>query len=209
VGVASGGAAGAGAGLSGTTLGLIGAGVAVGAVGVAAAASGGEQDDDGGTVQTLTLTAPVSLPVRYDVSFTFGETCQYTHVTTATARLSLQVQPRGAASGQLEIVDGSTAVSTVCSRLGSIDFGNSSGAGWENLSAPITGTAGSLAATAPGSSTYSDQAAGTITHTWDTRFTGTLANGVVTGTLSRTQSCTWPGQITSCSGTGSTPVTFR
>lgn len=214
-------------GVSAVTLGVVG-GVALGAAGVVVAAGarddgggpptgggtppagGGPPATGGGTAQTVTLTGPVTLPVRYDVTFTSGDTCRYTYTTTATARMALQVQPRGDVSGRLEFVNGATSVSTVCSGRGAVGLTDSTGtSAWEALSAPVSGTSTTLTATAPGVLSFPDGAGATVTHTWDTSVAGTLANGAMSGTLSRTLSCTWPGQVRSCTGQGSAPLTLR
>lgn len=228
-GAARGGTSGASpaAGVSALTLGVVG-GVALGAAGVAIAAGGrdkggaptsgggtppaggGPPTSGGGPPQAFTLTGPVTLPVRYDVTFTSGDTCRYTYTTTATARLALQVQPSGDVSGRLEFSNGATSVSTVCSGRGAVGLTDSTGtSAWEALSAPVSGTSTALTATAPGVLSFPDGAGATVTHTWDTSVAGTLANGAMSGTLSRTLSCTWPGQVRSCNGQGSAPLTLR
>lgn len=215
-GAAVGAGTAAGAGMSATTIGLIGAGAVAGTVGIAAAARGGGDEGGaggGGAARTLDVSTSFSLPVRQAWTYTgslAGESCSIQYATTGTARMVLQIQASGAASGQFTTTASTTTSSFVCSNAGLIQFPvDTTDFPVNAVNSTVSGSAGSLSAREPGTESFSDPGIGTISNSWTTSFAGAISGNTVTGTLTFSLQCTWPGFVASCDATGATPLTLR
>ena len=195
---AAAGAAAAG-GISGTTIGIVGAAVAGGAV---VATQAGRSNDEPTTVTTTTrisdptplapiapitiadrvLTGPFSgqLIVTTTTTSDFTTTCTSTRAIAGTLKITLR---GGDASGTLE-TDGtqnevSFTQSQFCQAL--------SGGAPFRLVGNVTGGPGAYTFTFASSGTSpTPNGGGTVTSTETTTFTGAMSGGVITGTLSHT-----------------------
>jgi hypothetical protein len=120
--------------------------------------------------------------------------------------MTLQVQSGGAVTGTLEETGTASAGAINCSE--GINLGTPGSFPAPTITGPITGTSSSLAF----NQVISNNAGGFVT-TFTYTFSGTLNNGVVTGTLGETLAYGGPlGQgLGSASGGGSVamPVTLR
>ena len=208
-GSSAGAAAGSGGGLSGTTIGILGA-VAGGAALVATQAAGGREPSAGGTGQssatgtyTGSLTGQLSVPVTFVGRV--NATCTSTRALSGTLALTLERVSTDAVAGQwqakgpqTEIAQTGGAGCTPNPRQGlSIDLGGS-----------VTGTPGSLSFNAQltdtGISTEQSGARSTTTVTRAWSFSGVLSGGVITGTMTYSETI----QGTAFDASGAVASTF-
>jgi hypothetical protein len=226
----TGAAAGGGGGLSGTTIGLIAVGAGAGIFAVSKAAggdsggsgpggsggggpggggsggggSGGGGAGAGGT-QNLSVSGPFTLVTPISWTYVGGiGTCSFTETTTGTLRMNLQVQPSGAVTGTHDLTGTSTSSGLTCSFQGGTFPPGSGSNAPATLNGPVTGTTSNVTLTQTHSITDPS-----FTYTWELTFSGTLANGVVTGTLRENNTWAVPGVVTSMGGSGTTQVTLR
>jgi hypothetical protein len=182
----AGAGAGSGGGLSATTIGIIGGAVAGGAV-VATqvageSASSGEQSYSG------------------PFSFEWVVGCLVERMTgTITIDFVATTDTPGTAvsNGRLDVHNGSSAVVSRPGNCGVLSNGN-----WGIPGAPVTGTLGSFEA--HGGDTVTSQVGQPLQRNYD--FTGSLANGAISGSFTMTWRATVPGGLGS---TGTAPVTLN
>ena len=196
-GAAAGGASGGG-GLSGTTIGIIGAAVGGGAL--AATQVGGLTGGDGGN------STPFSGSFSGQMVFTQnsgGLICDSTRALNGTLKITLE---NGEAKGFSDITGTYSEVAVTaapnCSPIGNLQP--------LSLHADVTGGPGSLAFSSQGSSTSTGIATVTSTVAWS--FTGSLTGGAITGTLTYTVTTSGigtGGNVISGRGTVAMPVTLR
>ena len=210
-GAVAGGAAGAG-GLSGTTIGIIGAVVAGGAV--AATQVGGLTREDGAAPQGGAGGAPQAGPSLKEFSGPFsaqmvfaqstgGIGCDSTRALTGTLKITLV---DGEAKGSADVAGTSAEIgvtaSPFCSPVGNSPL---------NRRADVAGGPGALAFSSEISVTSTGIATVTATTGWS--FAGSLSGGAISGTLIYTLSTsgiqTPGGNVISGRGTVAMPVTLR
>jgi hypothetical protein len=197
-GAAGGGAAGGG-GLSATTIGIVGAAVGGGAL---VATQVTKEDEPAGP---SSFSGPFTGQI---VSTIVGvETCVITRAVTATMQITLDSQSSSAVNGKGEISGSDTVVSQTCG-------GPTTTGGSFRLSFTITGSPASLGFreqhTESRPADFDNTQTVTATHNYV--FQGTLANGVITGTLvyeEKSETTGGRGGIVRESATGTFPITLR
>lgn len=203
---AAGGAAGGGGGLSGTTLGIVGAAAAGGAIAAATRAGGGDGNAEAGNPGQTTVSGPFAgqlVVTTVTRSATQSSQCQSTRAISGT--LTVTLEPGGArgsaqATGRID----ETALSgSLCSPWpgSSISFNTAVSGGPANLELTFES---SFTAPTPGGG-------GSVTARERYAFKGELANGVVTGSLAYSHTTdgtnVFGGVSTTITGSGSTTLT--
>ena len=188
-GGASAGAGGGGGGLSTTTVGVIGAGVAGAAVAVNQLTKEAE---------TQSFSASVAGPLVYTFpSFCAGTTTPSTRTETVSGTLRMSLQSAdGAVSGTAEFPDATRRVSAQACPEG-VAIGTTEGNTFP--SAAITGSDGNF------TFRFQQGPSGPTSRVDTVSFIGSLANGVVTGTLTWTVAGSLPGST----ATGTFSITAR
>lgn len=192
-GIAAGGAAGGGGGLSGTTIGIIAAAVGGGALVATKVVGGGGAQDTTYTVYTGSFTGQMV----FSQSFGPLSTCDSTRALSGTLTMTLE----GTAKRTLQITGTESEIaftaSPFCSSWGSAGLG---------FGGDVTGTPAALAFAQERSFTSTGPPA-TVTSTTGFSFAGALNSGVVTGTLTYTETTAGVGQFGNVfSGRGSTTM---
>ncbi len=137
-------------------------------------------------------------------------TCVETHEVSGTLRMTLAQLPDGSFTGDAM----TTTLETIVAGCSTSVLG---AAGSRNWSLPVTGRAQTLAFNGQAMSTFAFLSGGTIARLTTLTFSGALASGVVTGTMTLTrtgQGMTDPTSTTPASpvvesGTASLSVTLR
>lgn len=199
-------------GISPLTIGLIAAGAGAAAIGVAVATRDGSSAPAPPTApapppptQTITVSGSMDLPVTVTFAGAPGGSCAWPESTTATARMTVQVPASGVVTGSIDF-SGGTAVGgvTACAsnrvNLTPVIITSATAL---TANATVSGTAAALAFTVV--QTIND-ALGNQTRSL--AFTGSLSNGVVSGTLRGDRRLTYPSLGTG-QGTGTTTLTLR
>lgn len=171
-GGAGGAAGGAGGGLSATTIGVVGAAVAGGAV---AATQVAGNSDDNKNVDTFTGSFSGTINETV-VSRNTGQTCVITRAVTATATLKLSTNEPGSVNGDMQISGTSTVTSTQgCPTPNSTNpFGGS---------VTVSGSQSSMRGSSSNTSTQAGANGETITGTSVVKFDGAMSGNTVNGTL--------------------------
>ena len=178
------GAGGGGGGLSATTIGIIGGAIAGGAV-VATQVAGGEGEQS------------YSGPFSFDwVVGCLVERMNGTLTINLVATTDTPATP--VTNGRLELQGTPSSVVARPANCGVL----SNNGNWGMPGAPLTGTLGSFQAQA--ADTVTSQVNQPLQRNYD--FTGSLANGVITGTFTMTWRAVVPGGLQS---TGTAPVTLN
>lgn len=169
-GGAGGAAGGAGGGMSATTIGLVGAAVAGGAVAATKVAGGG--DDDSGNPYTGSFSGTL---VSTLVSRNSGFTCTVNRTITGTAKITLDTNTATNVSGRLEM-DGTDVVASSSCNVQSVTtkFG-----GTTAVSGPPSSIRGTETRTENGTGFQGESIQGTAT----ILFEGSLNGNTITGTL--------------------------
>ena len=172
---AASGAAGGGGGISGTTIGIVGAAVAGGAVAATQLAGGkdGAGNSPGESGKTFTGSYSGQIVVTTITSDgRQGSSCVSTRALNGTVTIVLR---DGDTAGTLQTSGTQQEVSTQCSPL--------TGTGGINVAGPITGGPSNLVFTSQSSAVGPTPGTGSVTATETVKFTGSLAGGIITGTL--------------------------
>jgi hypothetical protein len=227
----AGAAAGGGGGVSGVTIGVAALGAGAGIFALTKAAGGGDSGGAGsgsggsggggtgaggtggggtggggtGGTQNLTVSGPFTLVTPISWTYVGGiGTCSFTETTAGTLRMNLQVQASGGVTGTHDFTATSTSSGLTCSFQGGTFPPGSGSSSPTTLNGPVAGTTSNVTLTQ--THTVSDA---TFNYTWEMTFSGTLSNGVVTGTLRENNTWVVPGVVTTMGGAGSTQVTLR
>ncbi len=183
---ATGGTAGGG-GLSGGAIAGIAGGAAAAALGAVLAATGTEAEAPPGPVTTTYTGSYTGQGAITFTTFFGGDrtgVCVHTRNLNGTLTMTLEQQPDGTVTGtaMTTTVETVTAVSTGCNPANMV-IGSSRPEGW-NL--PVTGNVQALTFTGQHPYTSVPFSGGTVTGSRALAFSGGLAGGVVSGTMTLT-----------------------
>jgi hypothetical protein len=166
-GGATGGAAGGGGGISATTIGIVGAAVAGGAVAATQLVPKEEDPDAGLAIYSGTVNAQVSVNSSFTPTVGPVNLCTFVRTVTGTMSIGLRQDSTGGAAAEL----------TISERLlsGNCNDGQAPRAfNWFREGAPVTGAPSAIAFT------YANVTA-ILTETF--RFSGSLSGSVISGTM--------------------------
>jgi hypothetical protein len=170
-----GAAGGAGGGMSATTIGVVGAAVAGGAVAATQVAGKGDEDQPGkqsAQVFTGSISGPASESVT---SRSGGQNCTITRSITATVTANLSTNDPASVNGDMQITGTGTVTQSSCAAVNqSNPFGGS---------VPLTGPPSAIRGSSTNASTGTGQSGEAISGTSTVTFQGSLGGNTLAGTV--------------------------
>jgi hypothetical protein len=198
------GTAGGGGGLSHLAVAAIAGGAGAGIAGALLASN-----KSSGSITSKTFAGPFSgqnIVTSTTTSGTSSNSCASTQAITGTLTIQLEERADGTVTGS-----GSTTGTRIETAVTQAPFCSSNGISVSfNYSGPITGTTGNIALAVQ--TFAANRGPGTVDSTHTLAFTGTLSNGVITGTLNFTEAYSGTntsGSTTTGSGSTSFAVSLR